>query len=125
MENATANGSMLGTPAFMPRELVVHPTSGKVYVSNTDARNEERFEGPGDTSKNGQKLHAAMLGTSEIAVYDTGELEDDTFEPDEGSQIQLRVFRERPPRPAAARRPPPGAPAGDPGSGPSSRSGSP
>jgi DNA-binding beta-propeller fold protein YncE len=27
--------------------LVVNPASGKVYVSNTDARNDHRFEGPG------------------------------------------------------------------------------
>ncbi|MDX2052560.1 MAG: hypothetical protein SFV15_09230 [Polyangiaceae bacterium] len=27
--------------------MAVNPVSGKVYVSNTDARNEERFEGPG------------------------------------------------------------------------------
>ncbi len=28
--------------------MVVNPVNGKVYVSNTEARNEKRFEGPGD-----------------------------------------------------------------------------
>lgn len=28
--------------------MAVNPVSGKIYVSNTDARNEQRFEGPGD-----------------------------------------------------------------------------
>ncbi|WP_437567229.1 hypothetical protein [Sorangium sp. So ce542] len=34
----------VGTVLF---NMVVNPVSGKVYVSNTDARNEQRFEGPG------------------------------------------------------------------------------
>ncbi|XYI01071.1 beta-propeller fold lactonase family protein [Sorangium sp. So ce1128] len=34
----------VGTILF---NMVVNPVNGKVYVSNTDARNEERFEGPG------------------------------------------------------------------------------
>ena len=36
--------SGVGTTLF---NLAVHPTSGKVYVSNTEARNQVRFEGPG------------------------------------------------------------------------------
>ncbi|KYG02104.1 hypothetical protein BE21_05635 [Sorangium cellulosum] len=34
----------VGTVLF---NMVVNPVNGKVYVSNTDARNEQRFEGPG------------------------------------------------------------------------------
>ncbi|AGP38987.1 hypothetical protein [Sorangium cellulosum] len=34
----------VGTVLF---NMVVNPVNGKVYVSNTDARNERRFEGPG------------------------------------------------------------------------------
>ncbi|XXX77577.1 hypothetical protein WMF30_02215 [Sorangium sp. So ce134] len=34
----------VGTVLF---NMVVNPANGKVYVSNTDARNEQRFEGPG------------------------------------------------------------------------------
>ncbi|KYF92058.1 hypothetical protein BE20_12970 [Sorangium cellulosum] len=34
----------VGTILF---NMVVNPANGKVYVSNTDARNEQRFEGPG------------------------------------------------------------------------------
>ena len=36
--------SGVGTTLF---NVAVHPTSGKVYVSNTEARNQVRFEGPG------------------------------------------------------------------------------
>lgn len=36
--------SGVGTTLF---NMAVHPQSGKVYVSNTDARNHVRFEGPG------------------------------------------------------------------------------
>ena len=35
----------VGTVLF---NMVVNPVSGKVYVTNTEARNEVRFEGPGD-----------------------------------------------------------------------------
>ncbi|WP_437968165.1 hypothetical protein WMF04_02200 [Sorangium sp. So ce260] len=34
----------VGTILF---NMVVNPANGKIYVSNTDARNEQRFEGPG------------------------------------------------------------------------------
>jgi YVTN family beta-propeller protein len=40
----TASFSGVGTVLF---NMAVNPVSGKVYVSNTDARNEVRFEGPG------------------------------------------------------------------------------
>ncbi|MEM9073489.1 MAG: hypothetical protein AAGE52_33595 [Myxococcota bacterium] len=35
----------VGTALFA---MAVHPTSGEVYVANTEARNEVRFEGPGE-----------------------------------------------------------------------------
>ena len=41
----TAFFAGVGTVLF---NMVANPVSGKVYVSNTDARNEVRFEGPGD-----------------------------------------------------------------------------
>jgi DNA-binding beta-propeller fold protein YncE len=126
--------------------MAVNPVNGKVYVSNTEAFNERRFEGPGAfaghtvqgqfaqnritvldadgahprhlnkhlddalavddpgsaesdlsvslptgmvPSSDGSTLYAAMLGTSEIAVYDTAALEDGTFEPDAGAQIPV------------------------------------
>src|SRR5262249_58710281 len=40
----TASFAHVGTVLF---NMVTNPVSGKVYVSNTDARNEVRFEGPG------------------------------------------------------------------------------
>src|SRR5690606_23321717 len=40
----TQNWSGVGTILF---NMAVNPVSGKVYVSNTDAQNDVRFEGPG------------------------------------------------------------------------------
>ena len=42
----TAAFSGVGTILF---NMVVNPASGKVYVTNTEARNEVRFEGPGNS----------------------------------------------------------------------------
>src|SRR6185369_7898376 len=39
-----ASHAGVGTTLF---NMVVNPANGKLYVSNTDARNETRFEGPG------------------------------------------------------------------------------
>ncbi|MFM7736733.1 MAG: hypothetical protein ACKPBU_12225, partial [Alphaproteobacteria bacterium] len=50
----------VGTVLFA---MSVHPTTGRVYVSNTEARNEVRFEGeraPGRTSVQG-RLHEARI----------------------------------------------------------------
>src|SRR5207253_10078465 len=41
---STGSFSGLGTIIF---NMVANPASGVLYVSNTDARNEVRFEGPG------------------------------------------------------------------------------
>lgn len=40
--------------------MVVHPTNGTLYVSNTDANNMDRFEGSGPTSLRGE-LHRAQI----------------------------------------------------------------
>ncbi|HEY8515061.1 MAG TPA: hypothetical protein VIS07_06085 [Candidatus Binatia bacterium] len=49
----------VGTILF---NMVTNPVTGKVYVSNTDARNEVRFEGPGLTSTTVQgHLHEARI----------------------------------------------------------------
>jgi DNA-binding beta-propeller fold protein YncE len=127
--------------------MAVNPVSGKVYVSNTDAANVNRFEGPGifaghtvrgqhnqnritvlqpggsvtprhlnkhidfdsccapvpnaeselsvalplemAVSKNGTTMYVAMLGSSKIGVYNTAQLENDTFFPDEDDQIAV------------------------------------
>jgi DNA-binding beta-propeller fold protein YncE len=53
------NWASVGTILF---NMAVNPASGRVYVSNTDARNEVRFEGPGitHTTVNGH-LHEARI----------------------------------------------------------------
>lgn len=135
----------VGTMLF---NMVVNPANGQVYVSNTDALNHVRFEGPSvflgpghsvrghlvesritvlkdsevlprhlnkhiDYSQccapipnaenvtsvafpqdmaitsDGATLYVAMFGTSEIGVYDTHELEKDTFTPDTANQIPV------------------------------------
>ncbi len=63
----TASFAHVGTVLF---DMVTNPVSGKIYVSNTDAKNEVRFEGPaaafGNTTVQGH-LHEAR-----ISVIDGG-----------------------------------------------------
>lgn len=54
----------VGTTLF---NMAVHPTSGKVYVSNTEARNVNRFEGPGVFA--GQTVRGRFV-ESRITVVD-------------------------------------------------------
>ncbi|MCL7421583.1 MAG: beta-propeller fold lactonase family protein [Methylobacter sp.] len=155
VEGGTYSG--VGTVLF---NMIVNPDNGDVYVANTDAQNQKRFEGVGlftggrdegggifsggrtvrghlheshitvldgsgggvmprhlnkhiDYSKccapipntenatsvafpqdmaitgDGSTLYAAMFGTSEIGVYQTQELKNDTFVPDTANQIPV------------------------------------
>ncbi len=134
----------VGTTLF---NMAVNPVNGKVYVTNTEARNDQRFEGPGifagstvrghlaesritvlsgsqvlprhlnkhinyntccgaapnaENSKslamplgmaitsNGQKLYVAAFGSSKVGVFDTAQLENDTFVPSAANQISVR-----------------------------------
>jgi len=55
----TTNFAGVGTVLF---NMAVNPVSGRVYVSNTEARNEVRFEGPGTASSTVQgHLHEARI----------------------------------------------------------------
>ncbi|MGH8516990.1 MAG: YncE family protein, partial [Panacagrimonas sp.] len=149
---AVGNGaySGVGTVLF---NMIVNPVSGRVYVANTEAQNQVRFEGAGaflqeldpnrrsvqghlheshitvlgpggsvsprhlnkhiDFSKccapipndenatsvafpqdmaitrDGSTLYVTAFGTSEVAVYDTNELENDTFIPSTAHQIPV------------------------------------
>src|SRR4029453_13431869 len=59
--NQTASFAHVGTVLF---NMVTNPGSGKVYVSNTEARNEARFEGPGtffDSTTVRGHLHEARI----------------------------------------------------------------
>ena len=150
--------SGVGTVLF---NMIVNPINGNVYVANTDAQNQNRFEGVGvftggvedknnpgifsggrtvqghlheshitvlneqggvmprhlnkhidysmccapipndenDTSvafpqdmaitRDGSRLYVAMFGTSEIGIYRTEELENDTFAPNTANQIPV------------------------------------
>jgi DNA-binding beta-propeller fold protein YncE len=60
----TASWASVGTVLF---NLAVNPQSGRVYVSNTDARNEVRFEGPGIY---GGSTVLGHLAESRITVLD-------------------------------------------------------
>jgi len=149
----------LSTPALVPGSagffkgvgttlfnMIVNPKSGKVYVGNTEARNDVRFEGAGDFAEttvrghivdnritvlsggqahprllnkhidyddccgpvpnadnalsvsqplgmaitpDGSTLYVAALGNSKVAIYDTHELETDSFWPDAADQIEV------------------------------------
>ena len=125
--------SGVGTVLF---NMAVNPVSGKVYVANTDSRNEVRFEGPGTfagstvnghlaearitvidgndvlarhlnkhidyttlpaaegtsdhslatpldmaVSADGTMLYVAAFGSARVGVFDTTDLEDDSFDP--------------------------------------------
>ncbi len=140
-----AGGSFSGVGTIL-FNMIVNPVNGKVYVSNTEARNEVRFEGLGEfaettvrghavdnritvldaqgshprdlnkhidrdapfepvpnntgelsvaqpvgmaISPNGATLYVAALGNDKVALYDTGELEADTFYPDAIDQIAV------------------------------------
>ncbi len=135
----------VGTVLF---NMIVNPVNGHVYVANTDAQNQNRFEGAGEftsgrtvqghlheshitvlgrparveprhlnkhidysqccapipnaenatsvafpqdmaITSDGATLYIAMFGTSEIGVYNTEELENDTFTPDTANQIPV------------------------------------
>jgi mono/diheme cytochrome c family protein/sugar lactone lactonase YvrE len=141
--------SGVGTVLF---NMVVNPANGRLYVSNTEARTEVRFEGPGtyatgqkppgepttvrghlhearitvvdganvtprhlnkhipydavpvpagvkedslatpvgmDITSDGSTLYVAAFGSSEIGVFTTSTLEDDTFVPDAANQIPV------------------------------------
>jgi len=152
--DATANPPMavqggdysgVGTVLF---NMIVNPSNGHIYVTNTEAQNQNRFEGEGvftggrivrghlhesritvlDSSsgvaprhlnkhidystccapipneenvtsvafpqdmaitKDGSRLYVSMFGTSEIGVYRTHELENDTFVPNKANQIPV------------------------------------
>jgi DNA-binding beta-propeller fold protein YncE len=126
--------------------MAVNPVTGAIYVSNTDAQNTTRFEGPGTfagstvrgnvhqtrvtvidggtvaprhlnkhvdfstccaaapnaenddslaipldmaVSSDGSTLYLAAFGSSKIGVFDTADLENDTFVPDAADHIQV------------------------------------
>src|SRR4029077_9740020 len=60
----TASFAHVGTIVF---DMVTTPVSGKVYVSNTEARNEARFEGPGTLAGHSVRGH---LHEARITVLD-------------------------------------------------------
>ncbi len=63
---ALPSGSFAGVGTIL-FNMVVNPVSGKVYVSNTEARNEVRFEGPGIHGGSTVRGH---LHESRITVLD-------------------------------------------------------
>jgi len=64
----------VGTTLF---NLAVHPKTGKIFVSNTDARNAVRFEGPGEgVAQDGGFAGTSLRGhlvESRITVLDPGD----------------------------------------------------
>jgi len=62
----------VGTVLF---NMVVNPVSGRVYVSNTDARNDTRFEGPGVYAFEQSGLHSVRghLAESRVSILDQGQ----------------------------------------------------
>jgi DNA-binding beta-propeller fold protein YncE len=136
----TSNFQHVGTILF---NMIVNPVSGKVYVTNTEANNAVRFEGPGTRSttvrghlaesrvtvldgatvtprhlnkhinyavfppagsvapaslatpvemaisSNGQTLYVAAFGSGKIGIFDTAQLEANTFTPSAANHISV------------------------------------
>ena len=63
----------VGTTLF---NMAVHPKTGKIFVSNTEARNDVRFEGPGEGAAQDSKFASTSLrghiAESRISVLDPG-----------------------------------------------------
>jgi DNA-binding beta-propeller fold protein YncE len=154
--DATTNppAQLSGTPGFYSGvgtilfNMIVNPSNGKVYVSNFEARNETRFEGPGTYSSTfggstvqghlmesrisvlsggtvtprhlnkhidyslrpapagvkdnslatptemvinaaGSTLYVAAFGSSKVGVFDTTQLENNTFTPNNANYISV------------------------------------
>ncbi|MFO0577058.1 MAG: hypothetical protein U1A78_23890 [Polyangia bacterium] len=151
--NANPPSQIAGTAGFYTSvgtilfNMVVNPVNGKVYVSNTDARNDKRFEGTGAFSngetvrghlhesritvlsstgvaprhlnkhidystccaaapnsenerslaapldmavtQDGSMLYVAAFSSSKIGVFQTAQLENDSFVPSSASQIRV------------------------------------
>jgi sugar lactone lactonase YvrE len=146
MPAETGSFTGVGTVLF---NMAVNPVSDVLYVSNTEARNEVRFEGPGifagqtvrghlhearitvidganvdprhlnkhvtglpqgyrttpmpagvaadslatplqmAITSDGTTLYVAAFGSGKVGVFDTGEIEDDTFVPDDADHVVL------------------------------------
>ncbi len=142
---AGASGFYSGVGTIL-YNMIVNPANGKVYVTNTEANNLQRFEGEGTfagstvrghlhearisvlsggtvtprhlnkhidynapvlplpnttndkslatplgmaITQNGQKLYVAALGSSKIGIFDTAQLENDSFVPSAANHIVL------------------------------------
>jgi cysteine-rich repeat protein len=142
----TGPGSVYTDVGTILFDMAVNPVSGKVYVSNTEALNQNRFEGPGTfaghsvrghlhesritvlsggvaqprhinkhinygtccsaipnaenakslafpqgmaVTSDGSTLYVAALGSSKVGVFNTTQLENDTFVPDTANQIAV------------------------------------
>jgi DNA-binding beta-propeller fold protein YncE len=137
---ATTSWADVGTIVF---SMAVNPVTGTVYVGNSEARNDVRFEGPGTlgttvrghlhetritfvtdagvtsrhlnkhidysaipqpadvkerslatpvgmaVSSDGQRLYVAAFGSAKIGVFETAELEADSFVPDSAAHIPI------------------------------------
>jgi DNA-binding beta-propeller fold protein YncE len=144
LAGAAGSYAHVGTTLF---NMAVNPVSGKVYVSNTEAFNEVRFEGPGDfagstvrghlaesrisvlgsagavtpihlnkhidyddccdpipnavndrslafplemaVTNDGETLYVSAFGSGAIGIFDTAELEANTFTPSAGNRIAV------------------------------------
>jgi DNA-binding beta-propeller fold protein YncE len=65
--NTLAAGSVFDHVGTILFNMALNPVTGKLYVSNTESRNEVRFEGPGD---HGGSTVQGRLSESRISVLD-------------------------------------------------------
>jgi len=67
--NTLAKGTVYNSVGTILFNMAINPTSGKIYVTNTESPNHIRFEGPGD---HGNTTVQGRLSESRISVLDPG-----------------------------------------------------
>jgi DNA-binding beta-propeller fold protein YncE len=83
--------SVLGEGTVSPRHLNKHVDYDQCCAPVPNEENARSVAFPLDmaVTRDGETLYVASLGTSEVAVYGTAALEDDTFVPDVADQIPV------------------------------------
>ena len=78
-------------PGVSPRHLNKHINYAECCNPNPSAENRKSLAFPLDlqVTPDGSTLYVAAFGSSKIGIFDTAELEADTFTPDESAQIKV------------------------------------
>lgn len=83
--------SVLGPAGVAPRHLNKHINYNACFAANSNIENTRSLAQPLDMaiSQNSSTLYVAAFGSSKIGVFQTSQLENDTFVPSTASQIRV------------------------------------